>query len=347
MSAGVPSSTAPEAGLIDAARAGDEGAFRKLVEPHRAELHAHCYRMLGSLHDADDALQETLLRAWRGLAGFESGRPLRPWLYAIATNTCLTAISKQRKRILPIDRGPKSAPGEGPGEPVLETLWLEPYPDEALGVPDGYSSPAARYEQRESVELAFIAALQHLPARQRAVLILRDVLGFSAKEVAEALETTAAAINSALQRARKTVEDRLPARSQQASLRELGDEGLKKLVEKYVRAWESRDVDAMVAMLVDDAIFAMPPHPRWFRGAAEVVAFVTEAGKLPLRHIPLRANGQPAIAWYLRWPGQTAYTPASLEVLAVEGDRVREITAFVSSGLFERFGLPTELAEPG
>jgi RNA polymerase sigma-70 factor, ECF subfamily len=347
MSTGGPSSSPQEAGLLDAARAGDEDAFRKLVEPHRGVLHAHCYRMLGSLHDADDALQETLLRAWRGLSGFESGRPLRPWLYAIASNTCLTALATRPKRVLPIESGPPAGPEEGPGAPMEESLWLEPYPDEALELPDGYSSPAARYEQRESVELAFIAALQHLPARQRAVLILRDVLGFKAKEVAEALETTVAAVNSALQRARKTVEERLPARSQQATLRSLGDDGLRKLVEDYVRAWESRDVDAMVAMLVEDAIFAMPPHPSWWRGAHDVVAFVTRAGRLPLRHIPVRANGQPAIGWYVRWPNQAAYTPASLEVLAIDGTRVKEITAFALPDLFERFGLPEQLAETG
>src|SRR6266540_3019985 len=274
MSAGSSSETAEEGRLLDAARAGDEDAFRDLVEPYRGELHAHCYRMLGSLHDADDALQDTLLRAWRGLSGFEAGRPLRPWLYLIATNACLDAIAKRPKRVRPIDVSPPSGEGIGPGEPLTESPWLEPYPDEILGLEDGYAAPEASYEQRESVELAFTAALQHLPARQRAVLILREVLGFSAREVAESLETSDASVNSALQRARKTVDERLPARSQQATLRALGDDGFRELVEGYVAAWESRDVDAIVAMLVEDASFAMPPFPNWWQGRDAVIAFI-------------------------------------------------------------------------
>jgi RNA polymerase sigma-70 factor, ECF subfamily len=342
MSSGTLDSTQRQRRLLDAAGAGDHDAFRDLVEPHRAELHAHCYRMLGSLHDADDALQETLLRSWRGLARFERDRPLRPWLYRIATNVCLDAIAKRRRRVLPIDHAPPG--GDGPGTPLVESLWVEPYPDETLGLGGGYAVPDARYEQRESVELAFIAALQHLPPRQRAVLILREVLGFSAREVAEALTTTAAAVNSALQRARKTVDERRPALSQQATLRSLGDEGLRKLVQGYVAAWESRDVDAMVAMLVEDATFAMPPFPNWRRGREEVVGFLVSAAPQPdLRHVLARANGQPAIGWYIWNPRRNAYTPASIEVLAIEGARVKEITAFAYPRLFARFALPAEL----
>src|SRR5881227_194403 len=169
--------------VLAAARTGDEGAFARLVEPYRSELHAHCYRMLGSVHDAEDALQEALLRAWRGLARFEGRSSLRSWLYTIATNTCLNLIAKRPKRVLPIDYGPAADPHEGPGEPLVESVWVEPYPDDKLGLEDGYAAPEARYEQRESVELAFIAALQNLPANQRAVLVLREVLGFSAREV--------------------------------------------------------------------------------------------------------------------------------------------------------------------
>ena len=208
---------------LQAARRGDEGAFERLIEPYRGELQAHCYRMLGSVHDAEDAMQDALLRAWRGLSGFEGRSSLRSWLYRIATNTCLDAIARRPKRVLPVDYGPATDPHDGPGEPVVESVWMEPYPDERLEVEDGYAAPEARYEQREGVELAFIAALQHLPANQRAVLILREVLAFSAREVAEALQTTVAAVNSALQRARKAVEERLPAQSQQATLRTLGD----------------------------------------------------------------------------------------------------------------------------
>jgi RNA polymerase sigma-70 factor (ECF subfamily) len=188
--------------LLASAREGDEGAFARLLEPYRPELHAHCYRMLGSVHDAEDALQEALLRAWRGLGRFEGRSSLRSWLYTIATNTSLNAIAKRPKRVLPIDYGPPADPHGGPGEPIVESVWIEPYPDEALGLRDGYASPDARYEQREAVELAFVAALQHLPANQRAVLIMREVLGFSARESARILETSSAAVNSALQRAR-------------------------------------------------------------------------------------------------------------------------------------------------
>src|ERR671933_2169209 len=181
--------------LLQAARGGDQAAYRRLLEPYRGELHAHCYRMLGSLHDAEDALQDTLLRAWRGLRRFERRSTLRSWLYTIATNTCLNLIAKRPKRVLPIDRGPATDPHDGLGLPLAESVWIEPYPDETMGLEDGFAAPDARYEQRESVELAFVAALQHLSPNQRAVLILREVLGFSAAEVAETLETSVASVN--------------------------------------------------------------------------------------------------------------------------------------------------------
>jgi RNA polymerase sigma-70 factor (ECF subfamily) len=335
---------APDPRVLEAARRGDEDAFRDLVEPHRRELHAHCYRMLGSLHDAEDALQETLLRAWRGLGGLETGRPLRPWLYKIATNASLDALAKRPKRTLRIADSAPSEPAAGPGTPLVESVWIEPYPDEHLGFEDGYAAPEARYEQRESVELAFIAAIQHLPARQRAVLILREVLGFSAREVAQSLDTTAASVNSALQRARRTVDDELPDRSQQAALRSLGDERLRGLVERYVEAWESRDVGAMVAVLAEDVTFAMPPFPHWFSGRDTVITFMVGTGKPPLRHVLTRAGGQPAVAWYVRRPPRGVYLPTSIEVLALEGERVKEVTAFASASLFPYFGLPSELA---
>src|SRR3954468_1553751 len=208
-----------DARLLEAARAGDEDAFARLVEPHRRALHAHCYRMLGSVADAEDALQDALLNAWRGLAKFEGRSSLRSWLFTIATNACLRAIERRPKRVLPIDYGPPADPHDAPREPLVESVWIEPFPD--TYVETGSPSPEGRYEQRESVELAFIAALQHLPARQRAVLILRDVLGFSARETAEALETTPVSVDSALQRAHKAVEARLPQRTQQQTLRSL------------------------------------------------------------------------------------------------------------------------------
>src|ERR687894_917581 len=232
-----------EGRLLDAAGAGDEEAFARLAEPHRRALHAHCYRMLGSVTDAEDALQEALLKAWRGLPRFEGRSSLRSWLHTIATNACLRAIERRPKRVLPIDYGPAADPHDEPREPLTESVWVEPYPDEMLGLEDALAGPDARYEQRESVELAFIAALQHLPARQRAVLILRDVLGFSAREVARALNTTPAGVDSALQRAHKAVDERLPERSQQTVLRSLDDQELRQIVDGFVDAWERCDVD--------------------------------------------------------------------------------------------------------
>jgi RNA polymerase sigma-70 factor, ECF subfamily len=339
--------TPQERRLLDAARSGDQDAFRRLVEPHRAELHAHCYRMLGSLHDAEDALQETLLRAWRGLSGFQAERSLRPWLYRIATNACLDVLAKRPRRVLPLDHGPAAQPDAGPGTPLAETLWLDPYPNDALGLADGYAAPEARYEQRESVELAFVSAMQHLPARQRAVLILREVLGFSAREVAESLETSAASVNSALQRARRAVDERLPALSQQATLRSLGDERLRDLVQRYVDAWEHRNVEALTALLVEEATFEMPPFPNWFRGRETVIAFIASTGRPKLRHVVTRANGQPAVAWYVRRGRAQPYAPTAIEVLTLDGPRVKDIVAFASPELFPRFGLPPELPRGG
>jgi RNA polymerase sigma-70 factor (ECF subfamily) len=211
-------------------------SFDEVTEPYRAELYAHCYRMLGSVQDAEDALQDALLRAWRALPRFKGRSSLRSWLYRIATNSCLRLIERRPKRVLPIEYGPQSDPHDDLAPPLAESVWIESYPDSALG--EEFASPDARYEQRESVELAFIAALQRLPARQRAVLILRDVLGFDAAEVAETLETTPQAVNSALQRARTTCEEQLPQLSQQATLRSLGDARVREIVRRYMDAWE-------------------------------------------------------------------------------------------------------------
>jgi RNA polymerase sigma-70 factor, ECF subfamily len=329
----VTPATGTEAQLLDAARSGDEGAFERLVQPHRAQLHAHCYRMLGSVHDAEDALQEALLRAWRGLPRFEGRSSLKSWLYTIGTNTALNTIEKRPKRVLPIDYGPAADPHEGPGEPIVESVWVEPYPDETLGVEDGPAAPEARYEQRESVELAFVAALQHLPPNQRAVLILREVLGFSAKETASMLDTTTQSVNSALQRSRATVEDRLPERSQQATLRALGDEKLQELVERYVEAWERCDVEAVVAMLTEDASFAMPPLGTWFRGSAALRVFLAGwplSGQWRWRPLQVRANGQVALAFYSWDDGEGAYLPFALNVLTFEGERIGDVTAFIA-----------------
>jgi RNA polymerase sigma-70 factor, ECF subfamily len=310
--------------LLSAARKGDEDAYRRLVEPRRAELHAHCYKMLGSVHDAEDALQDALLRAWRGIGRFEGRSSLRAWLYRIATNTCMDLAGK--RRVLPIDFGPGADPHDSPGVPVVEDVWVEPYPDTELS-----------YEQREGVELAFVAALQHLPDTQRAVLILREVLGFSAQEVADTLDTTVASVNSALQRARKAVDERMPERSQQETLRALGDEKVTEIVENYMAALESGDVDRVVELLTEDATWSMPPCPMWFRGIETVSAFLTD---YPLnerwRHKPTRANGQLAVGCYM-WDGEK-FAAAVLDVITLRGDKVVDVTAFLAPWVFRRFG---------
>jgi RNA polymerase sigma-70 factor (ECF subfamily) len=308
------------------ARGADASEFERLVGPHRAGLQAHCYRMLGSATDAEDALQETLLRAWRGLGGFEGRSSLSSWLYRIATNVCLRAIERRPRRVLPFDAED------------ADPAWLEPYPDDQLGPP----SPEARYEQRESVELAFAAALQHLPARQRAVLLLRDVLGFSPAEIAETLESTPTSIYSALQRARAAVEERLPARSQQATLRELGDARLRAIVERYVRAFEDGDIATLSAMLAADATFAMPPLPEWFRGREAIAAFRAErplARPGRFRHAPVSANGQAAAAFYKVYgDGAVAH---GIEVFTLDpSGAITGVMAFLDPEPFERFGLP-------
>jgi RNA polymerase sigma-70 factor, ECF subfamily len=339
MSTAATDRTAPEGVLLQAARDGNEDAFRRLVEPRHAELHAHCYRMLGSVHDAEDALQEALLRAWRGLPRFEGRSSLRSWLYRIATNTCLDVVARRPKRVLPIDYGPAADPHDSPGEPLVESVWVEPYADEQLGLEDGFATPEARYEQREGVELAFIAALQHLPANQRAALILREVLGFSAQEVADTLETSVPSVNSALQRARKTIDEKLPEQSQQTTLRAIGDEQLRELVESYTDAIQRGDVDAVVGMLTEDATWSMPPMAKWYRGEEGIRAFLTE---YPLRedwrHVPTHANGQQAVGCYIWDPEREVYAPAVLDILELRGTRIAGVTGFVAPWIYERFG---------
>jgi RNA polymerase sigma-70 factor, ECF subfamily len=332
--------------LVSAARAGDEDAFARLVEPHRKALHAHCYRMLGSVADAEDALQDALLNAWRGLAKFEGRSSLRSWLYTIATNACLRAIERRPKRVLPIDYAPAADPHDGLAEPLVESVWVEPYPDEAVGLEDGLAGPEARYEQREGVELAFIAALQHLPARQRAVLILRDVLGFSARETAATLETSPPAVDSALQRAHKAVDERLPERSQHAVLGSLDDRELREIVDRYVNAFERNDVDAVVDMLAVDGTFTMPPVPTWYRGREAVAAFLSDhvlAGDKRWRLVPARANGQLAFGNY-RWDeARSIFEPRSLSVLTLGREGIAEITTFLGPEMVPRFGLPDRI----
>jgi RNA polymerase sigma-70 factor, ECF subfamily len=348
---------ADEVALLGRARAGDDGAFGDLVEGYRAELRSHCYRMLGSVHDADDALQDALLRAWRNLARFEGRSSLRSWLYAIATNSALDITRHRSRRELPVSFSPAGARGADLADALPDAVWLEPFPDRWLAG-DPPSSPEARYDQRESVELAFIVALQHLPPLQRAVLILRDVLAFSAAEVSEQLGTSVAAVNSALQRAHAAVRRGLPARSQQSTLRELGSQGVREIAQRYADAIERGDADALLSMLTHDASWSMPPVPTWFQGHEAIREFLLSG---PLRerwrHRLAYSNGQLAIGCYLPAKASSHYEPAVIDVLTLAGDKITAVTGFLlaeiedreraavvpGAEIFARFGLPPAL----
>ncbi|GAA3102203.1 sigma-70 family RNA polymerase sigma factor [Pseudonocardia yunnanensis] len=329
-----------ESGLARA-RAGDDAAFARLVAPLRRELHAHCYRMLGSTHDAEDALQDALVRAWRGLARFEGRSSLRAWLYTVATNACLDVVARRGKRALPVDLGPSSVRAVVGDAPPADVAWLGPYPD--TGLATGPVSPDAHYEQREAVELAFVAALQHLPGNQRAALLLFEVLGFSAAEIAGMMKTSAASVNSALQRARRIVAERIPPRSQQQTLREIDDERLRAVVAGYSSALERGDADALVALLTEDVTWSMPPLPHWYRGLDAVTDF---AVAIPLtscgswRHIPTSANGQPAVGSYLWKDDARAHVSWSIDVLTMRDERISAITSFIGAEHFAPLGLP-------
>jgi RNA polymerase sigma-70 factor (TIGR02960 family) len=326
------------------ARAGDEDAFRELTDPYRRELQLHCYRILGSLQDAEDLVQETLLAAWRGLERFEGRASLRAWLYRIATNRCLNMLRDRRRR-------PQEVPPMAdPPEPTRRTdpIWLEPYPDALLdGVADASPTPETRYELREAVGLAFVAALQHLPPRQRAVLVLRDVLGFQGAEVADMLETSEASVKGALQRARATLDTRLPAGGhEQAPLPSSARE--RELVGRFVDAAERGDIDGMVSMLTADAWLTMPPQPYEYHGPAAIAKFLRDRQDrrgAPLRLVATRANGQPAFGCYLPDPQAAIARAYGLLVLTLEDDRISAITWFFDRSLFPHFGLPRTLPE--
>jgi RNA polymerase sigma-70 factor (TIGR02960 family) len=336
--------TLRESELLAAARRGDPAAFERLVSSHRRELYAHCYRMLGSVQDAEDALQESLLGAWRGLASFEGRSSLRAWLYRVTTNACLRLISRRPRRMLSPDHGPPRRDTDDLGEPVTGPVWLEPWPDDEPAGETGDVDPVARYLRRESVELAFVAALQHLPGTQRAVLILRDVLDFSAAEVARILDTTPASVNSALQRARKTVAERAPGTTQQVELAALGPEGQRGLVDAFVTAWERADVAAMLDLLAEDARFTMPPLPAWFRGREDVGRFFAErVFATPWRLLPLRANGQMGFACYSLEPGADRFRLGAINLLSLLEGRIVQIAGFLDPDVHRHFGLPTEL----
>jgi RNA polymerase sigma-70 factor (TIGR02960 family) len=326
------------------ARAGDEEAFRELIDPYRGELQLHCYRILGSVQDAEDVLQETLLAAWRGLERFDGRSSLRAWLYRIATNRCLNALRDKGRRPREVE------PIAEPPEPTRrsEPMWLEPYPDALLeAVADTSSGPEARYELRETVSLAFVTGLQHLPPRQRAVLVLRDVLGFRAAEVADMLESSEAAVKGALQRARMTLTTRLPIRDRErAPLPRSPRE--RQLVGRFADAVQSGDVDGVVSLLTDDGWLTMPPQPFEYQGHAAIARFLHDRAALrglPLRLVPRRANGQPAFGCYLPDRDRAIARLYGLMVLTLEGDRISAITWFGDSSASRHFGLPRALRE--
>jgi RNA polymerase sigma-70 factor (TIGR02960 family) len=329
--------------LLQRARAGDHDAFAALVEPHRAELQAHCYRMLGSLQDAEDAVQDTLLSAWVGLAGFEERSSIRTWLYRIATNRCLNALRTSTRR--PATAAPLPAPAPEPSR-MGEVLWLQPYPDLLLdGLPDRTPGPEARYESREAISLAFVTAVQLLPPNQRAVLLLRDVLGYRASEAARLLGLTEDAVAGALKRARATLD---ASRSQdRPPPPPAGGQQERALVDRFVTAFTQQDVDALLALLTDDAWLRMPPLPFEYRGTEAARRFFSaiDAHRRAIaRMVPVRANGQPAWGEYVRDPTTGGLHVTGILVVGLAGDRICELTHFETT-LVPYFGLPRTLDE--
>jgi len=329
------------------ARAGDGQAFGELTDPYRRELQLHCYRILGSVQDAEDMLQETLLAAWRGLDRFEERASVRAWLYRIATNRCLNALRDSGRRPLQLAHSPVAFKASEPTRRA-EPTWLEPYPYALLeDLPDPSPGPETRYETREALALAFAAGLQHLPPRQRAVLVLRDVLGFRAAEVADMLDSTAVSVNSALLRARASLDGRLPAPDRElAPLPRSPHE--RDLVGRFADAFESADIERVIALLTDDAWLTMPPEPLEYQGHAAIARFFLDRswwGVDAARLVPTRANNQPAFGYYLEDARAPIRHAHGLIVLTLEGDKISAITRFADNGLFPHFGLPRTLRE--
>jgi RNA polymerase sigma-70 factor, ECF subfamily len=324
---------------VAAATAGDEAAFASLAERHRRELQVHCYRMLGSLEDSEDVVQETFLRAWRKRSSFEGRSTFRAWLYGIATKACLDALERRGRTV----------PARHSAQPLAEIPWLQPYPDRLLdAAAPAADEPEAEAIRRETIELAFIAAIQLLPPRQRAILIARDVLGWSAAESAALLDVSVVAVNSALQRARATLRKHLPRRRQAWAAGTDPTRAERELLQRYVEANDRGDARAMVALLREDALFAMPPQPEWWVGRDEIVAAWVSGGFGSesfgeFRSVPTRANMQPAAACYLRRPGDSTHRALALDVLRIEEGLVAEVIAFPLEPFVERLGLPSTL----
>jgi RNA polymerase sigma-70 factor (ECF subfamily) len=329
------------AALLAAAVAGDERAFQRLTAQHRRELLVHCYRMLGSLDDAEDAVQEAMVKAWRGLAGFAGRSTVRTWLYRIATNACLDALNHRARRILPTSIAAPADPHQAPEPDDPELPWLQPYPDVLLEAadPDPLTDPAMAVVRSEHIELAFVAAVQYLPPRQRAVLLLREVLGFSAADTAGMLSVTSASVNSALQRARTTLHDRLPATGDMPT----APAEQAALVARYMRAWHAKDVPALLALLREDAHMAMPPTPSWYQGREAIGIYLRHLFASPwgvdLRVVPVGANRQPGLAVYAPTDDDSGHRPFAVKVLSIRAGLIVAITGFVHPGLFEQFGL--------
>lgn len=326
--------------LLARAVQGEQEAFRELTDPYRRELQFHCYRILGSMHDAEDALQETLVSAWRGLAGFERRSPLRAWLYRIATNRCLDALRDAGRRPPPAIEPSYALPAP---TRVAEVAWLEPYPDALLeGIIDATPGPEARYETRETIELAFIAALQALPPRQRAALLLRDVLGFNAAEVAGMLDSTEDSVKGALKRARSTIDRLQDARPRQRAPLPDSD-GERELVRRFADAWVADDIDSVVALLADHAWYSMPPSPLEYQGHTAIEALLraiaSRQGERRRTLIPTRANTQPAFGRYRNDEHAPIAHAVGLLVLTIEGKQISAITSFADASMLPHFGL--------
>ncbi len=341
------STRSPQASVLEAALSGSREAFEELSEPHRRELQVHCYRMTGSILDSEDLVQETMIRAWKKLHTFEGRAPFRAWLYRIATNACLDELSKRTGRSLPLEIYPAANPRQ-PLEPaVMDPIWIEPFPDAWLEAEQ--TNPAARYDQRESVTLAFLVALQALPPRQRAILLLRDVLDLRASEVANLLEISASAVSSALYRARNRLTEIYPAHRYAAPAT---DPAVQLLLERYVEAWEAADINGLVSLLREDATFPMPPSPSWYQGREAIREFVSRyildgdsSGRWRL--LATQANGQPAFAWYRRGPDKSKYAAFAIQVVTVDGGLVADATTFVYPQLFAAFEMPAQVDGEG
>ncbi|MCW2888821.1 MAG: polymerase sigma-70 factor, subfamily [Streptosporangiaceae bacterium] len=336
--------------VVTAARAGDESAFGALVERHRAELRVHCYRMLGSFDESEDLVQETFLRAWKNLRGFEGRSTFRAWLYRIATNACLDALDGRARRVLPHHVAPPSDPSAAQ-PPRTDIAWLQPFPDRLWEpVEPSERQPDAVVVARETIELAFLAAIQHLPPRQRAALILRDVLGWPAKQTAALLNGSVASVNSAVQRARTTLKEHLPERRLEWAPSAEPSEQDRAVLRRYMHAMERADLAAVADLLAEEVRTMMPPYPMWFQGRDAVVAALAtswDAGSPDyvgrFQMTATRANRQPAVAAYVRRPDEPAYRAFAIAVLRIEQGRILELTAFHDPGLFPAFALPTAL----